>query len=176
MEDKEVKNNDKTFIIISVIIMAVIFIPIIIGLISSSASESREFNHETKLIQEGKTESTSEVLDKIMKALKDRKENDFEKLLSKDFIYWDNDNHYSKDIEKFWKDLKKFSGKYYIEQRGNSIKDHETYWIYWNIPEKVDYSEYKDYYSQRIMIDLRKIVKEDIITYEIEKIILKDNQ
>lgn len=175
MEEKK-KNNDKMAIIIFSIILVIIFVPIIISSISNSVSESREFNHETKLIQEGKTESTSEVLDRIIKALKDRNEDDFEKLLSKDFSYWDNDNHYSKDIKKFWKDLRKISGKYYMEQRGNSIKEHETYWIYWNIPEKANYNEYTENYQQRIMIYLKKVVKEDIITYEIEKIILKDNQ
>lgn len=175
MEEKEVKNNDKKFIIISSIIMAVIFIPIIIGLISSSANESREFNHETKLIQEGKTESTSEVLDKIINALKDRKEEEFEKILSKDFTYWNNDNNESKHIKNFWNDLKYYTGKYYTEKRGNSLKDQETYWIYWDISEKANYSEYADYCLQRIMIYLKRVVKEDIITYEIEKIILKDN-
>lgn len=174
MEEKKVKNNDKTFIIISVVIMAVIFIPIIIGLISSSASESREFNHETKLIQEGKSESPSKVLDKIINDLKDRKKEEFKKLLTEDFVYCNNGNKIKK-ISNFWDDLKKYEGKYYTEQRGNSIKNHETYWIYWNIPEKTNYNEYTENYQQRIMIYLKKVVKEDIITYEIEKIILKDN-
>lgn len=174
MEEKEVKSNDKKFIIISSIIIAVIFIPIIIGLISSSANESREFNHETKLIQEGKTESTSEVLDKIINDLKDRKEEEFKKLLTEDFVYWNNNNE-TKKLSSFWNDLKKLSGKYYTERRGNSIKDKETYWIYWNIPEKASYNEYTDNYQQRIMIYLKRVVKKEIITYEIEKIILKDN-
>ena len=66
-----------------------------------------------------------------------------------------------------------------MDERENSIEDKATYRIYWNVVEenkKNGIDKDSEYYClQKITIILKRIVKEDIITYDIEKIILTDN-
>ena len=64
---------------------------------------------------------------------------------------------------------------YTWEKRNNSIEDEETYTIYWNTNKGIINKSDRLYCSQKITIILRKAVNEEIITYEIGKIILTDN-
>ena len=114
-------------------------------------------------------------MNEIIEILKSRKEEDLKKYLTEDFVYINNDSYESKYISGFWNDLKYFTGKYYLEKRGNSIKDEETYWIYWDIPKELTYEQYSQYSLQRIFVYLKRTVKENVITYKINKIILRDN-
>ncbi len=176
MENKEDqipinKNNGTGCAIVLFIIFLIIFIPMLIG----SIGNLNKTKHETKLIEEGKTKNHNEVMNEIIEVLKNRKEEDLKKYLTDDFVYMNNNGYESKYISGFWNDLKYFTGKYYLEKRENSIKDEETYWIYWDIPEELTYEQYSQYSLQRIFVYLKRTVKENVITYKINKIILRDN-
>lgn len=173
------KNKGLGCAITLLILAAIIFIPLIINTISDSIESDKEARHEVQLIEEGKTKSASDVINEIMEILKNRDETKLEEYLAENFIYSDNDNNQSKYIDNFLSDLSIYSSSYEIERRGNEIQDKETYRIYWNIVEEnrdngVDKtSQY--YCLQKITMMLKRVIKEDIITYEIEKIILTDN-
>ena len=111
-----------------------------------------------------------------MKLLTKDIEEKLKEYLSSDFNYWDDNNTESKYVYKFWSDLKFYTGKHYIEERGDiTDTNYKTFWIYWDIPEQLEYKQYSQYSLQKICIYMRKVVKEDIITYEINQIILKNN-
>lgn len=176
----EEKNDGNTgCLIVFVIIAALIFIPIIIGIVSSTVETSRIEKHEQQLIQDGKTKDAEKVMDEIVEILKDKDESQLKKYLAKDFTYYDNDNYEHKYLSSFFSDLNILSSSYEIEKRGNDIKDEETYRIYWNVVEAnkargVDKSEIT-YCLQKITVMLKRAIKQDMITYEIERIILTDN-
>ena len=165
------KNEGIGCSIILLIIVAVIFIPIIFN----TLNEYKEINREQKLIEEGKIIYPDTIVNEFIEILKNRDEQKLKEHISNDFIYYDDNNNESKFISEFWKDLKYFTGKYYLEKRENSIQGEETYWIYWDIPEQITKEQYSQYSLQRIYVYMKKITKEDIITYQINKIILKDN-
>ena len=62
-----------------------------------------------------------------------------------------------------------------MQKRENDFEDKETYRIYWNTNKLVTDKTNNLYSLQKITVVLNRVVKEDIITYEIEKIILTDN-
>jgi len=167
------KNNGTGCAIVLFIIILIIFIPMLIGSIGSL----NKTKHETKLIEEGKTKTESEIINEIIEILKSKDEIQLKKYLSKEFIYYDNDNLEHRYISSFLDDLKILATSYDIERRGNDIKDKETYRIYWNVVEQnKSLGKTNQYYClQKITILLNRVVKEDIITYEIEKIILSNN-
>lgn len=149
-----------------------------IGLISNNIKSSNKEKHEALLIEEGKIKTDSEVINEIIEILIERNGRKLEEYLSYEFVYVDNDRHESKYVGSFWTDLNYLvEDNYDIEKRANDIKDEETYRIYWNVVEQnKGLGRANQYYClQKITIILEKIVKEDIITYEIEKIILTDN-
>lgn len=158
------------------ILVIIIFAPVIINLISNSIKNSIEVKHEEKLIEEGKTKTDSEVINEIIEIFENRDKEKINQYLSEDFIYYNNDNIKSEFISGFWSDLNYYTGKYYIEPRGDtSNQENKTFCIYWDIPEQIEYKQYSQYSLQKICIYMKRIVKEDIITYEIEKIILTNN-
>lgn len=173
------KNNEKNktgCLIVFLIVFLLIFLPILIGLISNSIKVSNQAKHETKLIEEGKTKTHNEVINEVVDIFKNRDEEKLNEYLSSDFSYYNNDNTESKYINNFWADLKFYTGKHYIEERGDTLnQENKTFWIYWDIPEQLEYKQYSQYSLQKICIYMRRIVKEDIITYEINQIILKNN-
>ena len=180
-QKKDFINNKKGngCIIVFFIIFLIIFVPLLIKLVSNNIEDSNKAKHEATLIEEGKVKSASDVINDIMEILKSKDEAKLEEYLSEDFVYLDNDRNQSKYINSFIDDLTIYSTSYEIERRGNDIKDKETYRVYWNVVEKnrdngIDKtSQY--YCLQQITIMLVRVVKEDIITYDIEKIILTDN-
>lgn len=182
MIDKNLSNDKNKGLgcaITLLILVAIIFIPLIINTISDSIESDNEAKHEAQLIEEGKTKSANDVINEIAEILKNCDEAKLKEYVAENFEYSDNDRNHSKYIDNFLRDLSIYSSSYEIERRGNDIKDKETYRIYWNIVEEnrdngVDKtSQY--YCLQKITIMLKRVIKEDIITYEIEKIILTDN-
>lgn len=185
MEDKSQKrsfiNNKKGngCIIAFFIIFLIIFVPLLIELISNNIENSNKAKHEATLIKEGNVKSASDVINEIMEILKNKDEAKLEEYLSEDFAYSDNDRNYSKHIKGFIDDLTIYSTSYEIERKENDIKGKETYRVYWNVVEEnrdngVDKtSQY--YCLQKMTITLVRVVKENVITYDIEKIILTDN-
>lgn len=86
------------------------------------------------------------------------------------------ENGKEQSITSFWNDLQYIvEDKCAWERRGNSTEDGRTYIIYWNTNEGIIDKSDSLYCLQKITIMLKKVVKEDIITYNIEKIILTDN-
>ena len=176
---KEANKNEGIGCLIGILILAaIIFVPLIIGTISSSLESSKTKAHEQQLIKEGKVKDASEVINEIIGILKNKDEIQLKGFLSKDFTYYDNNNTEHK-YSSFLEDLKILSSSYDIEKRGNSIQDEETYRIYWNTVEQNIKNGIKKgergYCIQTITIILKRATKQDAITYEIEKIILKDN-
>lgn len=175
MTEKENKNGGIGCAIAFLVLVAIIFVPIII----SSINSLEETKHESKLIKEGKIKTSDEVIDEIIETLKNKDETQLKGFLSNDFTYYDNNNTEHKYISSFLEDLKILSSSYDIEKRGNSIQDEETYRIYWNTVEQNIKNGIKrgerGYCIQTITIVLKRATKQDVITYEIEKIILKDN-
>lgn len=181
---KENKNQIKTnensgngCAIALLIVFLIIFVPILISLVSNHIEISNKSKYETKLIEEGKTKTHSEVINEIIETLKNKNEAQLKAFLSEDFTYYDNNNIQHKYISSFLEDLKTLSSSYDIEQRGNDIKNQETYRIYWNVVEQnKSLGRTNQYYClQKVTAVLNRVVKDNIITYEIEKIILTDN-
>ncbi len=176
MEKGNNEKNTTGCLIVFLIIFLIIFLPILIGLISNNIKVSNQEKHEAKLIEEGKTKTHNEVINEIVDIFKNRDEEKLNEYLSSNFSYWNNNNTESKYINNFWSDLKFYTGKHYIEERGDTLnQENKTFWVYWDIPEQLEYKQYSQYSLQKICIYMRRIVKEDIITYEINQIILKNN-
>lgn len=162
--------------IIVFIAFLLVVILTLVSLMSKNIKASKQEKHEQKLIQEGNVVDSNKFIEEIVEILKNRDEEKLKKYLSSDFNYWDNNNTESKYIYNFWSDLKFYTGKHYIEERGDvTDQNYKTFWIYWDIPEQLEYKQYSQYSLQKICIDIRKVVKENIITYEINQIILKNN-
>lgn len=174
-------NNEKSTsgcLIVFFVVFLLIFLPILIGLISNNSNTSNQAKHEAKLIEEGKTKTDNEVINEIAEILKNKNEEKLKEYLSENFMYSDNDRNQSKYIHDFISDLNYLiEDNYDIEKRGNDLKDEETYRIYWNVVEQnKNLGRTNQYYClQKITIILKRVIKQDIITYEIEKIILTDN-
>lgn len=162
----------------SIVFIAFLLVVILtlVSLMSKNIKASKQEKHEQKLIQEGNVVDSNKFMEEIVEILKKRDEEKLKDYLSSDFSYYNNDNTESKYINNFWSDLKFYTGKSYIEERGDTLnQENKTFWIYWDIPEQLEYKQYSQYSLQKICIYMRRIVKEDIITYEINQIILKNN-
>lgn len=176
MEEKG--SNNKFIWIFGAILLILILIAFVPGLLDSK-KELDATKLEYNLIQEGKVKTPDKVIDEIIEILKNKEEDKFKQFLSSDFIYYDNDNIEYNYSNSFLKDLQIYTSSCEVERRGDIYQDDiVTYWIYWNIVEQnkangVIKSD-TNYCLQRIYIYLKKVVKEDMITYEIEKIILKN--
>lgn len=181
MENKsQINKNDATgCAIVFFIIFLIIFVPILIGLVSNNIEKLNQTKHEAKLIEDGKVKTHNEVINEIIEILKNNNKEKLKEYLANDFVYYDNNNMEHKYINSFFEDLKIYSTIYEIERRGDtSTNDWATYRIYWNVVEenkKKGIDKTNQYYClQTITIMLRKVIKENEITYEIAKIILKD--
>ena len=178
-EKTEKQNNGTGCLIVFFVIFLLIFVPILIGVISNNIENSNKVKHEQRLIEDGKIKTHNEVINEILEILKSRNETKLKEYLADDFTYYDNNNIEHKYLSSFFEDLKIFHLNYEIEQRGNDIKNQETYRIYWNVIEenkKRGIKKQEQYYClQKITIILERAVKADEITYEIKKIILTDN-
>lgn len=175
-------NNEKSTsgcLIVFFMVFLLIFLPILIGLLSKDIKVLNQEKHEAKLIEEGKTKTHNEVINEIAEILKNKDKEKIKDYLAIDYTYYDNNNIEHKYISSFFNDLTIYTTDYEIEERGNDLKDEETYRIYWNVVEdnkKKGIDKTSQYYClQKITIMLKKVVKENEITYEIEKIILTDN-
>lgn len=172
------KNNEKNktgCLIVFLIVFLLIFVPILIVLVSNNIEKSSQTKHETKLIEEGKIKTDNDVINEIIEILKNKDEDKLKDYLSENFMYSDNDRNQSKYIHNFINDLNYLvEDNYDIEKRANDLEDEETYRIYWNVVEQnKNLGRTNQYYClQKITIILKRIIKQDIITYEIEKIIL----
>jgi len=182
MEEKQVqtnKGNGSGCAIAVFVVFLIIFVPILIGLITNNIESSNQAKHEAKLIEEGKTKNHNEIINEIIEILKNKDEKKLKSYLAEDFIYYDKDNIQHKYLDSFIRDLQIYSSSYDVERRGDTHENTTaTYWIYWNVVEinknnGLDKSDI-NYCLQRIYIYLKRVVKEDKITYEIEKIILKN--
>lgn len=179
MKKENDKKNTEGYLIIFLIIFLLIFLPILIRLISNNINTSNQVKHEAKLVEEGKIKTHNEVINEIIEILKNKNNDNLREYISNDFVYYDNDNIAHRYISDFLQDLKILSSTYEIERRGDTnLNDLTTYRIYWNIVEenkKRGIDKTNSYYClQKITIMLKRVVKENEITYEIEKIILKD--
>lgn len=180
--EKETQNNGKkgTGCIIAVfIIFLIVFLPISCIMVSSNIESSKEIEHEMKLKEEGKTKTARDVISEIIDIIVNREEQKLNSYLSEDFLYYHNSNTGLSNLNSFWWALDECVSSYEVDERENSIEDKATYRIYWNVVEenkKNGIDKDSEYYClQKITIILKRIVKEDIITYDIEKIILTDN-
>lgn len=178
-ENQDNKNGNGTgCLIIILIIVAIIFIPIIFNTLKESNESLQKTKLEGKLIEEGKVKTYDKTINEILEILKNKDENKLKEYLSNDFLYYDNNNRESKYITAFFRDLKILSSEYDIERRGDTSRDDVvTYRIYWNVVNgNKSLGRTSQYYClQKVTIMLKRIVKQDIITYEVDKIILKDN-
>lgn len=174
---KKIKNG---YLIVFFIVSLLIVLPILIVLISNNINTSNQAKHEEKLIEEGKTKTHNEVINEIVEVLKNKDKEKIKDYLANDYTYYDNDNIEHKYISSFLDDLTIYTANYEIERRGETnLDEFATYRIYWNIVEenkKKGIDKTSQYYClQKITIMLKKVVKENEITYEIERIILTDN-
>lgn len=173
------KSNGMGCMIALVVIFAIVIFMIITNLVGENIEYEQNAKHEQQLIQEGKVKSHKEVINEIVEILKNKEENKIKEYLADDFIYYDNDNYEHKYLDSFIRDLQIYTTSCDIERRGDTSKNNmATYWIYWNVVEqnkaKGVHKTDTNYCLQRITIYLKRVVKENLITYEIEKIILKN--
>lgn len=170
MEEK--KNNKFIWIIGGIILLIILLISVTNFL--ENKKELDVIAHERELIQEGKVEASEEIVREIAEILKNREEDALEQYLTEDFSYWKNGE--TQSIDDFWNDLNYLvENKYSIEERGNSIEDEETWFIYWNTNESITDKSSDLYCLQEIRIYLKRVVEEEFITYKIERIILNNN-
>jgi len=171
------KNSGLGCLILVLILVAFIFVPLIVIPISQNIENSNKEKHIEQLTKEGKVKSSNDILNEIIEIFKNKDEEKLREYLSDDFLYYDENNIEHKYASDFFMSLQ-FLMSYEIEKRDNSIQDEETYRIYWNTVEQnikngIIKGEY-GYCLQTITIVLKKVVKQDVITYEIERIMLKD--
>lgn len=176
-KENQPQKTNKTGYLIAFIIVLVVFIPFII-VVSQSVESLNNSKHESKLVEEGKTKTHNEVINEVIEILKGKDENKLKSYLAEEFKYYDNDNEEYKYTGKFFRDLDIFFTSYEIEKRGDiNRNDFATYRIYWNIVEENKKNGIKQgehgYCLQTITIMLKRVVKQEEITYQIEKIILK---
>lgn len=179
MKEKQTQDNNNSLLIVLFIIFLLIFLPILIGLVSNNIEKTKQAKHEETLIAEGKVKTHNEVINEIVEIFKSRDKEKIKEYLSEDFVYYDNNNVEHKYITSFFEELKIYSSIYESERRGDiNQDDRATYRIYWNVVEenkKRGVDKTSQYYClQTITVMLERVVKEDKITYEIEKIILKE--
>lgn len=162
-------------------IIAFIFIilSIIMYIGYNITSTSTQPNQEKQVI------TSEEVVNEIIEILKNNRsvgydaKNILENYLSDDFSYVSPDNYNSKFARDFLSDVGIFFSSYETEKRGDISQDNTvTYRIYWNIVEEnkargVNKAE-RGYCLQTINIYLKKVTKENLITYEVERIILNN--
>lgn len=175
MEKENQKSNYTGCLIVFFIILVIIFIIIAISMTSNTSEEQQELNHENELISQGKIKNASEVITEVAELLKNRDITKFDEYLSNNFSYIGKDNYESKTADNLFNDLQYLASDYDVEKRENDFEDKETYRIYWNTNKLVTDKTNNLYSLQKITVVLNRVVKEDIITYEIEKIILTDN-
>ena len=176
MNNKDNENNKS--LLITIIIIIIIILILCLPAVTKSINELNSSKLEYKLLQEGKTIRSDEVIEKIVEIMKNKDEEKMNDYLSDDFVYYYK-NRDSKYIYSFWNNLKDLvNDNYEIERRENDIKDEETYRIYWDVVEqnKINgVNKTDEYYClQRITIVLKRVIKKDIISYEIKNIILND--
>ncbi len=171
------KSNGLGRCIVVLILVTIIFVPIIVGTISNSIQSSKAEKHEQQLIEEEKVKAAEEVIYELAEIFKNKDENKIKEYLAEDFSYYDNENIKHKYPSSFLKDLNVLTSSYDIEKKENSIQDEETYRIYWNVVEvNKKWGRESQYYClQRITVILKRVIKENIITYEVEKLVLNNN-
>lgn len=175
MEEK--KNDNKVVWIVGAATLVLILIAFVPGLVEDKQNLDL-LKQEEKLLKEGKNISSGDIINEIAEILKNEEGEKLESYLSNSFLYYNDENKESKYVKNFLDDLRIYTSSYDIEKRGNSIKDEETYRVYWNTVEKnvkngVKRGEH-GYCLQTVTIILKKAIKQDIITYEIKEIILKN--
>lgn len=157
--------NNKTTIIVGVILLIITLIIFVPGLIKDKKSLDTS-KLEYNLILEGKTISSREIAEKFLEQIKNKNYEEAKKYLANDCEFYNysftNTNVNSLDfcLEK----LEDYSTSR-IELRGNGIKGEESYRIYWN----------EESTSQIITIQMRKKVTNEVVTYEIIKIMFNQN-
>lgn len=169
------KENNQFWIIAFIFIILSIIMYIGYNITSTSTQSN----------QEKQIKTSDEVLNEIIEILKNNRsvgydaENILESYLSDDFNYISPTNYNSKFVSGFLSDVKICFSSYETEKRGDIYQDDTvTYRIYWNIVEEnkargVNKAE-RGYCLQTINIYLKKVTKENLITYEIERIILNN--
>lgn len=173
MEEK--KQDNKVVWIVGAVMLILIILAFVPGLVENKQNLDI-LKQEEQLIKEGKVKTHDEVINEIIEILKERKQEKLEEYLADEFTYVDNDRNNSKYSSSLWTDLKYLvEDNYDIEKRANDTKNQETYRIYWNINKLVKERTDRLYCLQKITISLKRVVKQDIVTYEIEKIMLTDN-
>ena len=162
MEEKKGKNEK--WICAVIVLVIIILGTITLNLVDYQIKEAVSNKANKEVI------SINTIANEVMKSIKKRDEKSLDKYLAKGYVYIDKDNQRHNYIRDFWEDLEQNTTENYkMIKQGNSIKDEETYWIYWNIPEGETYQDAK----QKIMIYFRKAEKEEEITYQIYQIILR---
>lgn len=172
MEEKG-KKQGTGCVITFLIIFGIIAVVFLVNNLIESQKSLDATKHEETLIKEGKTETHNQIINEIIEIMKEENEEKITEYLSSDFKYYNDNNIESKYISNFFSDLKILSTNYDIERRGDINKDDiVTYRIYWNLVEaNSNWGRTSDYYClQKITIQLKRVVKKDKITYEIENI------
>lgn len=164
MEEKK-QDNKVVWIVggIILIITLLIFVPGLIENKKSLDTAKKEYN----LIKEGKTVSARNITEQFAALLSNKKYEEANKYLSKDCEMFDSKNHKRVKLEYCLEDLSNYIS-YTIEQKGNDLKNQETYRILLNG------TKYENT-NQIITLYLRKKIEADEVTYEIFRIIFTDN-
>lgn len=169
------KKNNKSWLVGLVVI--VVIIALICGpMLVDSISEWAETKKEYELLQEGKVEDSEDVINQIVEILKNEQKNEIESYLGDDFKYYDYNNLESSFVDGMWKDLQPLTGNYDIERRGDTTSDDmATYRVYWNVEDLSLSRDDLNYCSQILTIILKRVIRQDKLTYEISSIMLTNN-
>lgn len=160
MEEKKNKN----WICVAIVLVIIILGAITLNIVDYQIKEASSNGTSKEVI------SINTIANEVMKAIENRDEKSLDKYLSNGYVYIDGDNQKHNYIKDFWEDLEQdVTENHKMVNKGNSMDDEETYWIYWNIPKETTYQNAR----QTIMIYFRKIEKEEEITYQIYEIILR---
>lgn len=178
MEDKSTENENKGkgCIIGVLVLVAIIFVPMIVVPVMQHVEMTNKAKHEASLIEQGKVVSSEEFINEVIEIFKNKDEEKLKGHLAEDFVYYkSNKNKEYKYISYFFDHLTQFTTSYDIEKKDDAIEG-EAFEIYWNIVEKnkeigIKKTD-KNYCLQKIRVIIKKVIKKDILTYEIGRIVI----
>ncbi len=163
----EEKKDDNKVVWIAGAVLLVICLLIFVPGIIESKKELDTAKLEYNLIKEGKTISASDIAEKFTILLSEKRYNEANTYLSENCKLFDSNNNERVKLEDCLEKLDKYNN-HTIEERGNDLKDQETYRILWNG------TNYENT-NQIITLFLKKKIESDKVTYEIIKIIFTNN-
>lgn len=165
-DEEIVESHDKKskIVLLIILVVLILFLPFIHQIVNSFFKQQQSKLEDTVLTSENYT-SASSIVSKTIDYLKSGDTDSIKSLLSNDCEFYNDGTKYS--LSSCLDNLLEYESCKY-EKRGNSIKNEETYRVYWN-------GSNLENAHQIITLVLKRKVTQSEITYEIKHITLSNN-